>query len=121
MNQAGGRREPGSLRKISAEFPHRLDDVLDIVGDGVTEGSEAGRDLVQRPRWYDWAWASAHQPGHSLLIRRGSDGTLAFHRCWSPVRCHWLPWCGPLGRAGLWIPSRQKPSGAGPLPGSDLD
>src|SRR5690242_777784 len=36
------------------------------------------------PRWYDWAWASAHQPGHSLLIRRGSDGTLAFYRCWSP-------------------------------------
>jgi len=37
------------------------------------------------PRWYDWAWASAHQPGHSLLIRRGSDGTLAFYRCWSPT------------------------------------
>jgi SRSO17 transposase len=36
------------------------------------------------PRWYDWAWASAHQSGHSLLIRRGSDGTLAFYRCWSP-------------------------------------
>ena len=37
------------------------------------------------PRWYDWAWASAHQDGHSLLIRRGSDGTLAFYRCWSPA------------------------------------
>jgi SRSO17 transposase len=37
------------------------------------------------PRWYDWAWASAHQRGHSLLIRRGSDGTLAFYRCWSPA------------------------------------
>jgi SRSO17 transposase len=37
------------------------------------------------PRWYDWAWASAHQPGHTLLIRRGSDGTLAFYRCWSPA------------------------------------
>lgn len=37
------------------------------------------------PRWYDWAWVSAHQPGHSLLIRRGSDGTLAFYRCWSPA------------------------------------
>ncbi len=24
------------------------------------------------PRWYDWAWVSAHQRGHSLLIRRGS-------------------------------------------------
>jgi len=37
------------------------------------------------PRWYDWAWASVHQPGHSLLIRRGSTGELAFYRCWSPA------------------------------------
>jgi SRSO17 transposase len=37
------------------------------------------------PRWYDWAWAGAQQPGHSLLIRRGSDGQLAFYRCWSPA------------------------------------
>jgi hypothetical protein len=26
-----------------------------------------------------------HQLGHSLLIRRGSDGELAFYRCWSPA------------------------------------
>jgi SRSO17 transposase len=37
------------------------------------------------PRWYDWAWVCAHQSGHSLLIRRGSDGELAFYRCWSPA------------------------------------
>jgi SRSO17 transposase len=37
------------------------------------------------PRWYDWAWVSAHQNGHSLLIRRGSSGELAYYRCWSPV------------------------------------
>ena len=37
------------------------------------------------PRWYDWAWVSAHLPGHSLLVRRGSDGSLAFYRCWSPA------------------------------------
>ena len=37
------------------------------------------------PRWYDWAWVCAHQLGHSLLIRRGSDGVLAFYRCWSPT------------------------------------
>jgi len=36
------------------------------------------------PRWYDRAWVSAHRRGHTLLIRRGSDGTLAFYRCWSP-------------------------------------
>jgi SRSO17 transposase len=39
------------------------------------------------PRWYDWAWigiAVPGQPGHSLLIRRGSDGELAFYRCWTP-------------------------------------
>jgi SRSO17 transposase len=37
------------------------------------------------PRWYDWAWVSAHQSGHSLLIRRGSSSELAFYRCWSPA------------------------------------
>ena len=37
------------------------------------------------PRWYDWAWVCAHQRGHSLLVRRGSDRTLAFYRCWSPI------------------------------------
>ena len=38
------------------------------------------------PRWYDWAWVSAHQPGHSVLIGRGATGELAFYRCWSPPR-----------------------------------
>jgi SRSO17 transposase len=37
------------------------------------------------PRWYDWAWISMHQPGHHLLIRRGSDRQLAFCHCWSPT------------------------------------
>jgi hypothetical protein len=40
------------------------------------------------PRWYDWAWidlATPAQPGHSLLVRRGSDGELACYRCWAPV------------------------------------
>ena len=40
------------------------------------------------PRWYGWAWidaATPAQPGHSLLVRRGDDGELAFYRCWSPV------------------------------------
>jgi SRSO17 transposase len=38
-------------------------------------------------RWYDWAWVAIHDdtPGcHSLLIRRASDGELAFYRCWTP-------------------------------------
>jgi SRSO17 transposase len=40
------------------------------------------------PRWYDWAWidmATPAQPGHTLLIRRGSGGELAFYRCWAPI------------------------------------
>src|SRR6516225_7911525 len=32
-----------------------------------------------------WAWAGAHQPGHSLMIRHGGDGQLAFSRCGSPT------------------------------------
>jgi hypothetical protein len=56
------------------------------------------------PRRYDWAWAdigTADQPGHSLLIRRASDGQLAYYRCWSPtpvtlatlVRVAGTRWC----------------------------
>jgi SRSO17 transposase len=44
-------------------------------------GSKGERD-------YDWAWVGEYGPGpgqHSLLIRRGSDGTLAFYRCWTPT------------------------------------
>jgi SRSO17 transposase len=37
------------------------------------------------PHWYDWAWAGAQQPGHSLLIRRRiSDGEYAFYRAHAP-------------------------------------
>lgn len=38
-------------------------------------------------RWYDWAWVTVGDdaPGcHSLLIRRASDGELAYYRCWTP-------------------------------------
>jgi SRSO17 transposase len=63
------------------------------------------------PRWYDWAWVCAYQPGHSLLIRRGSDGTLAFYRCWSPapvplaalVRVAGMRWSVEVRH--LWCPS----------------
>jgi SRSO17 transposase len=50
------------------------------------------------PRFYDWAWASVHRPGHSLLIRRGSTGELAFYRCWSPTP---VPLAALAGVAGL--------------------
>jgi SRSO17 transposase len=39
------------------------------------------------PRYYDWAWIAISEPSpgcHSLLIRRASDGELAFYRCWTP-------------------------------------
>jgi SRSO17 transposase len=38
-------------------------------------------------RYFDWAWVTIYDdaPGrHSLLIRRSSDGELAFYRCWTP-------------------------------------
>jgi SRSO17 transposase len=36
------------------------------------------------PRYYDWAWIDIAEAGASLLIRRASDGELAYYRCWSP-------------------------------------
>ncbi len=68
---------PGGKRKL------RADHIAAALPARCWHGVSAGTGS-KGPRWYDWAWASAHQPGHSLLIRRGSDGTLAFYRCWSP-------------------------------------
>jgi SRSO17 transposase len=41
-------------------------------------GSKGDRD-------YQWAWVHDHTPGghHSMLVRRSSDGTLAYYRAWS--------------------------------------
>ncbi|MEU8003229.1 IS701 family transposase [Catellatospora sp. NPDC049111] len=39
-------------------------------------------------RLYDWAWVTIHDQGegrHSLLVRRGSDGQLAYYLCWTPA------------------------------------
>jgi SRSO17 transposase len=69
---------PGGKRKL------RADHIAAVLPARCWQRISAGTG-TKGPRWYDWAWASAHQPGHSLLIRRGSDGTLAFYRCWSPV------------------------------------
>jgi len=70
-------------------FPHgkrrlRADHIAAAVPRRCWQRISAGTG-AKGPRWYDWAWASVHQPGHSLLIRRGSDGKLAFYRCWSPT------------------------------------
>jgi SRSO17 transposase len=69
---------PGGTRRL------RADQVAAAVPRRCWQRISAGTGS-KGPRWYDWAWASVHQPGHSLLIRRGSDGTLAFYRCWSPA------------------------------------
>jgi SRSO17 transposase len=69
---------PGGKRRL------RADQIAAAVPHGCWHRVSAGTGS-KGPRWYDWAWASAHQPGHSLLIRRGSDGELAFYRCWSPA------------------------------------
>jgi SRSO17 transposase len=68
---------PGGKRRL------RADQAAAAVPHGSWQRISAGTG-AKGPRWYDWAWVCAHQPGHSLLIRRGSDGTLAFYRCWSP-------------------------------------
>jgi SRSO17 transposase len=69
---------PGGTRRL------RADHIAAAVPAGRWHRLSAGTGS-KGPRWYDWAWASAHQPGHSLLIRRGSDAKLAFYRCWSPA------------------------------------
>ena len=69
---------PGGRRRL------RADHIAAALPAGCWHRISAGTGS-KGPRWYDWAWASAHQPGHSLLIRRGSTGVLAFYRCWSPA------------------------------------
>jgi SRSO17 transposase len=69
---------PGGRRRL------RADHIAAALPAGAWHRISAGTGS-KGPRWYDWAWACAHQRGHSLLIRRGSDGTLAFYRCWSPA------------------------------------
>jgi SRSO17 transposase len=69
---------PGGRRRL------RADQIAAALPAGCWQRVSAGTGS-KGPRWYDWAWASAHQSGHSLLIRRGSTGELAFYRCWSPV------------------------------------
>ena len=69
---------PGGKRRL------RADRIAAVLPRGCWHRISAGTGS-KGPRWYDWAWICAHQPGHSLLIRRGSDGTLAFYRCWSPT------------------------------------
>ena len=69
---------PGGRRRL------RADHIAAAVPAGAWHRISAGTGS-KGPRWYDWAWVSAHQDGHSLLIRRGSTGELAFYRCWSPT------------------------------------
>jgi SRSO17 transposase len=69
---------PGGKRRL------RADQIAGTLPASCWHRASAGTGS-KGPRWYDWAWAGAHQPGHSLLIRRGSDGQLAFYRCWSPA------------------------------------
>jgi SRSO17 transposase len=69
---------PGGKRRL------RADHIAASLPRGCWQRVSAGAGS-KGPRWYDWAWVCAHQPGHSLLIRRGSDGVLAFYRCWSPT------------------------------------
>jgi SRSO17 transposase len=69
---------PGGRRRL------RADQAAAAVPHGCWQRISAGTGS-KGPRWYDWAWVSAHQSGDSLLIRRSSDGELAFYRCWSPA------------------------------------
>jgi SRSO17 transposase len=69
---------PGGKRRL------RAGQIAAIVPAGCWHRISAGTGS-KGPRWYDWAWICAHQPGHSLFIRCSGDGVLAFYRCWSPA------------------------------------
>jgi SRSO17 transposase len=81
----------------------RADRVADSLPEASWQRRSAGAGS-KGPRLYDWAWvdiATPDAPGHSLLIRRASDGEPAYYRCWSPapvtlatlVRVAGLRWC----------------------------
>jgi SRSO17 transposase len=69
---------PGGRRLLRADY------IASVLPAGTWHRISAGTGS-KGPRWYDWAWVSAHREGHSLLIRRGGAGELAFYRCWTPA------------------------------------
>jgi SRSO17 transposase len=64
----------------------RVDRVAALLPEQAWQTRSAGPGS-KGPRFYDWAWVHIHDQGeghHSLLIRRGTDGQLAFYLCWTP-------------------------------------
>jgi Transposase DDE domain len=74
---------------VQATQPVRLrpDDIAAGLGELAWERRSCGAGS-KGERFYDWAWVHDHSSDdggvHSLLIRRASDGELAFYRCWTP-------------------------------------
>jgi SRSO17 transposase len=74
---------------VQATEPVRLrpDDIAAALGAQAWERRSCANGS-KGERFYDWAWVHDHTATdggvHSLLIRRGSDGELAFYRCWTP-------------------------------------
>ena len=98
---------PGGKRRL------RADHIAAALPGGCWHRVSAGTGS-KGPRWYDWAWVSAHQDGHSLLIRRGSTGELAFYRCWSPTP---VPLATLVRVAGMrWAGGREISFSRGPGP-----
>lgn len=74
---------------VQAAQPVRLrpDDIAAGLGELAWERRSCGAGS-KGERFYDWAWVHDHSSDdggvHSLLVRRASDGELAFYRCWTP-------------------------------------
>jgi SRSO17 transposase len=71
---------PGGKRRL------RADHIAAVLPAGVWHRISAGTGS-KGPRWYDWAWASAHQPGRSWVIsclRMGSSAPVAMQCCTCP-------------------------------------
>jgi len=70
--------------------PIRVDELAATVPDTAWQRYSCGRGS-KGPRYYEWAWIALrpehdeqHGGEHSLLIRRNTDGELAYLRCYSP-------------------------------------
>ncbi|MEV4417056.1 IS701 family transposase [Catellatospora sp. NPDC049609] len=76
-----------TLVNTTAAQRERVDRVAALLPEQAWQTRSAGPG-VKGHRLYDWAWVTIlgqDEGRHSLLVRRGSDGQLAYYLCWTSV------------------------------------